>query len=100
MRDRVRLVCKENKYQMIGKGRVKWQKKGGEVGLIVKNTLNWKLEKNCVGNKLESEDILVMRCEKVQANKCIILVVCYMTIMGPLGKECEVYHIGESSARI
>ncbi|KAF2343544.1 hypothetical protein FHG87_025700 [Trinorchestia longiramus] len=42
MQDRVRLVCKENKYQMIGKGCVKWQKKGGGVGLIVKNALNWK----------------------------------------------------------
>ncbi|KAF2348161.1 Ribonuclease H domain, partial [Trinorchestia longiramus] len=40
MRDRVRLVSKENKYQVIGKGRVKWQKKGGGVGLIVKNALN------------------------------------------------------------
>ncbi|KAF2343370.1 Endonuclease/exonuclease/phosphatase [Trinorchestia longiramus] len=28
-----------------------------------------------------------MRCEKVQANKCIILVVCYMTTMGPLAQE-------------
>ncbi|KAF2343361.1 hypothetical protein FHG87_025884, partial [Trinorchestia longiramus] len=56
MRDRVRLVCKENKYQMIGKGRVKWRKKGGRVGLIVKNALNWKLEEICVGNELGSED--------------------------------------------
>ncbi|KAF2344631.1 Endonuclease/exonuclease/phosphatase [Trinorchestia longiramus] len=28
-----------------------------------------------------------MRYEKVQANKCIILVVCYMTTMGPLAQE-------------
>ncbi|KAF2345520.1 Endonuclease/exonuclease/phosphatase [Trinorchestia longiramus] len=28
-----------------------------------------------------------MRCEKVQANKCIILVVCYMTTMEPLAQE-------------
>ncbi|KAF2357108.1 hypothetical protein FHG87_012135, partial [Trinorchestia longiramus] len=55
MRDRARLVCKENEYQMIGKGHVKWQKKGGGVGLIVKNALNWKLEEICVGNELESE---------------------------------------------
>ncbi|KAF2348032.1 Endonuclease/exonuclease/phosphatase [Trinorchestia longiramus] len=87
MRDRVRLVSKENKYQMIGKGRVKWRKKGGRVGLIVKNALNRKLEEICVGNDLESEDILVTRCEKVQANKCMILVVCYMTTTGPLAQE-------------
>ncbi|KAF2353786.1 Endonuclease/exonuclease/phosphatase [Trinorchestia longiramus] len=90
MQDRVWLVCKENKYEMIGKGHVKWQKKGRGVGLIVKNALNWKLEEICVGNELESEDILVMRCEKVQANKCIILVVCYMTTMGPLAQEKNV----------
>ncbi|KAF2354818.1 Endonuclease/exonuclease/phosphatase [Trinorchestia longiramus] len=28
-----------------------------------------------------------MRCEKAQANKCIILVVCYMTTTGPLAQE-------------
>ncbi|KAF2352214.1 Endonuclease/exonuclease/phosphatase [Trinorchestia longiramus] len=72
---------------MIGKGGVKWQKKGGGVGLIVKNALNSKLEEICVGNELKSEDILAMRYEKVQANKCIILVVCYMTTMGPLAQE-------------
>ncbi|KAF2345171.1 Endonuclease/exonuclease/phosphatase [Trinorchestia longiramus] len=87
MRDRVRLVCKENEYQMIGKGHVKWQKKGVGVGLIVKNALNWKLEEICEGNELDSEDILVMRCEKVQTNKCIILVMCYKTSMGPLAQE-------------
>ncbi|KAF2353904.1 Reverse transcriptase domain [Trinorchestia longiramus] len=88
-RDKVRLVCEENKYQVIGKCRVKWQKKG-EVGLSVKNALNWKLEETCVGNELESEDILVMRCEKVQANECIILVVCDMTTRGPLAQEGNV----------
>ncbi|KAF2347943.1 Endonuclease/exonuclease/phosphatase [Trinorchestia longiramus] len=72
---------------MIGKGCVKWQKKGGGVGLIVKNALNWKLKEICVGHEHENEDILVMRCEKVQANECIILVVCYMTTMGPLSQE-------------
>ncbi|KAF2348719.1 Reverse transcriptase domain [Trinorchestia longiramus] len=39
MRDRVKLVCKENEHQMIGKNHVNWQKKGGGVGLIVKNAL-------------------------------------------------------------
>ncbi|KAF2355926.1 hypothetical protein FHG87_013313 [Trinorchestia longiramus] len=87
MRDRVRLLCKENKYQMIGKSHDKWQKNGGGVVLIVKNALNWKLEEICFGNELESEDILVMICEKVQANKCIILVVCSMTTMAPLAQE-------------
>ncbi|KAF2345282.1 Endonuclease/exonuclease/phosphatase [Trinorchestia longiramus] len=62
-------------------------KQGGGVVLIVKNALNWKLEEICVGNELESEDILVKKCEKVPANNCIILVVCYMTTMGSLVQE-------------
>ncbi|KAF2360272.1 hypothetical protein FHG87_008971 [Trinorchestia longiramus] len=66
------------------------KKKDGRVGLTVKNALNWKLEEICSGNKLEREDILAMRCEKVQANECIILVVCYMTTMGPLAQEKNV----------
>ncbi|KAF2347001.1 hypothetical protein FHG87_022242 [Trinorchestia longiramus] len=52
-----------------------------------RNALNWKLEEIFMGNELESEDILVMRCEKVQANKCIILVVCYVTTTGSLAQE-------------
>ncbi|KAF2355665.1 Endonuclease/exonuclease/phosphatase [Trinorchestia longiramus] len=31
-----------------------------------------------------------MRCKKVQTNKCIILVVCYMTTTGPLMQEDNV----------
>ncbi|KAF2356003.1 Endonuclease/exonuclease/phosphatase [Trinorchestia longiramus] len=77
----------EIEISIYGKGHVKSQKKGGGVGLTVKNALNWKLEEICVGNELRSEDTLVMKCEKLQANECIILVVCYMTPQGPLAQE-------------
>ncbi|KAF2347866.1 Integrase catalytic core [Trinorchestia longiramus] len=48
---------------------------GHGVGLIIKNALNWKLEEICVGNELESEDILVGRlyrldCSYHVAAKC------------------------------
>ncbi|KAF2359434.1 hypothetical protein FHG87_009809 [Trinorchestia longiramus] len=51
---------------------------------------DFKLEEICVGNELESEDILVMRCEKVQTNESIIVVLCYMTTMRPLAQEDNV----------
>ncbi|KAF2343717.1 Endonuclease/exonuclease/phosphatase [Trinorchestia longiramus] len=84
MRDRVRLVCKENKYRMMGKGCVKWHK---NVRSRTDCEESFKLEAIYVGNELESEDILAMRCEKGQANECIILVVCYMTTMEPIVQE-------------
>ncbi|KAF2359682.1 hypothetical protein FHG87_009562 [Trinorchestia longiramus] len=88
LKDRPFKVFMEDTYssERITRSGVLGIKRGG-VGLIVKNALKWKLGKICVGNEHESEDILAMKCEKGQANDCIILVVCYMTTIGLLVQD-------------
>ena len=83
LRERVDMCC--DRYRMIGKGRSKWMKRGGGVGILIRNDLKFEMDELNVGNCMMSEDILAMRVEYKAGKEKIslVMVVCYMTTAGP-----------------
>ena len=82
MREKVEL--KSESYRMIGKGRSKWKKKGGGVGIMVRQGINVEVEEVDVGNCEMSEDIMAVNLEYKEKGKSgrMLLIVCYMTVEG------------------
>ncbi|KAG0715737.1 hypothetical protein GWK47_000111 [Chionoecetes opilio] len=69
---------------MIGKGRSKQQKKGGGVGVLVRQEAGIDVEELDVGGCEMGEDIMAVRLEyKVRKGReRILVIVCYMTVEG------------------
>ncbi len=74
----------DEKYKMFVKGRSKWGKKGGGIGLIVRKDAGYEIEEFDVGKNEKNEDIMAVRIEyKIREGKdSIIVIVCYMTTEG------------------
>lgn len=83
LRERVELYT-EN-HRMIGKGRSKWKKKGGGVGIIVRKKIDVVIEEIKVGECEMSEDMMAAYLNYKARGKTerIFLIVCYMTVQGP-----------------
>ena len=82
LRERVN-ECSEQ-YQMIGKGRSKWLKQGGGIGVMIRKEIGLEVDEMDIGNSEMSEDILAL---KIKHKSCgikesLVVVVCYMTTAG------------------
>ena len=87
----LREVCaRENEsFRFIGKGRSKQVRQGGGVGLLVRKKVGLEVEEIEVGKCDMSEDIMSVRVEWREKNQkhSVVLVVCYMTVEGPMAGE-------------
>ena len=76
-----------SEFMMIGKGRSKFEKQGGGLGIIVRKSSNIKTEEYVLEDKeKEAEDIICINIEynrKKQVEN-ILLIVVYMTVQGRL----------------
>ena len=81
---RERVEMRNENYKMIGKGRSKWRKKGGGVGILVRQGINVEVEEIEVGKCEMSEDIMAVNVEYGENGKRgrMLVIVCYMTVEG------------------
>ncbi len=81
---RERLEKESDEYFMLNKGRSKWKKSGGGVGMMIRKKSNIVCEEINVGTDEMSEDILAMKLEYKVRNvvERVVMVVCYMTVQG------------------
>ena len=80
MRERQEIVNDE--YVMIGNGRSKQTRKGGEIGIILRKDRGIEMEEIESGNHAMEEDLMVVKLEIKGKKKCLIVIVCYMTVEG------------------
>ena len=74
-------------YSMIGKGREKFARQGGGVGIIYKHSKGRSIEQIDINKEeIEGEDIAVFKSHGLKGKGKegdFILIVCYMTVEGP-----------------
>ena len=72
-------------YSMIGKGREKFARQGGGVGIIYKHSKGRSIEQIDINKEeIEGEDIAVFKSHGLKGKEGdFILIVCYMTVEGP-----------------
>ena len=76
-------------YSMIGKGREKFARQGGGVGIIYKHIKGRSIEQIDINKEeIEGEDIAVFKSHGLKGKEGdFILIVCYMTVEGPNATE-------------
>ena len=88
---REELTKEDNKFKIVCKGRSKFQRQGGGLGVIIRKSCGINIEEiNSISKDDVGEDIIAYNCEYRDINKkndSFILVICYMTVQGPNAEE-------------
>ena len=80
--ERERLEVENDEYVMIGKGRSKQMRKGGGIGIMLRKNRGIEMEEIESGKNVMDEDIMIVKLEFKDRKKCLIVIVCYMTVEG------------------
>ena len=85
-------ITKENdEFKIICKGRSKFQRQGGGLGIIIRKSCGINIEEiNSISKDDVGEDIIAYNCEYTDTSKknnSFILLICYMTVQGPNAEE-------------